>query len=411
MMRKLAILCCASLLGCEGLTTVNGRDPTDLDMAEDLGRLTPDQGQPSPDLSTPERDMMSSDLGPAQDMLMPPIDMFMPPMGPCAGRADGQYCAQELGLAQPKDLIQCAQGAVSSQQECQTACAQGADAATSRCVDDSVEPCFNDPDGVYCGHAIGAAHDPNSLFDCRDKRTVNRQACASWCHVQGGDDVCANNQIDACFDDADGDYCGGYIGSSSNQDSLFLCRGKRTIEVRPCPAGCGDGGSPHRCKEQASRCLTRPPGTFVRGFSACGNGGSHHGIDLGSPLGTQIPSGVAGEVVSVATGHPNCPYNASTGTCPSSCINNFNYVKIKVDGGDPRRAGHDLYVYYLHVNGLAAGIGNGARVSKGQLIAYVGNSGCSSGPHIHLETVSVPSGQRAYLATCNSFDPASIYCP
>jgi len=42
---------------------------------------------------------------------------------------------------------------------------------------------------------------------------------------------------------------------------------------------------------------------------------------------------------------------------------------------------------------------------------YSGNSGRSSGPHIQIETVSVPKGQSGALNTCNSVNPATRDCP
>ena len=68
-------------------------------------------------------------------------------------------------------------------------------------------------------------------------------------------------------------------------------------------------------------------------------------------------------------------------------------------------------MYYLHIDSLAPGVGDGAHLDQGQLIAKSGNSGCSSGPHIHIETASVPKGQNAVLNTCASVDPGSRYCP
>ena len=43
--------------------------------------------------------------------------------------------------------------------------------------------------------------------------------------------------------------------------------------------------------------------------------------------------------------------------------------------------------YYAHLNGYAAGIGNGTRVARGQVIAYNGNTGNAYGgaPHLHFQ--------------------------
>jgi len=115
---------------------------------------------------------------------------------------------------------------------------------------------------------------------------------------------------------------------------------------------------------------------------------------------------MSGTIVSHALGFPNCYNNG----CSSSCWNAFNYVKLKSDCGDPNESGRDFFIYYLHIDSMAPGLGNGAHVDQGQLLAHSGNSGCSSGPHIHIETASVPVGQSAGLSTCNSQNPAAHHC-
>ena len=161
-----------------------------------------------------------------------------------------------------------------------------------------------------------------------------------------------------------------------------------------------------RNNEQALGLELREDATLMAYVFTYGQALGHYGIDLGTPVGTPIYAGIAGTVTSMALGYPNCYNNG----CSQACWNAFNYVKIKSDCGDPNEPGKDFYVYYLHIDGVPGGIKVGTHVDQGQLLAYSGNSGCSSGPHIHIETVSVPQGGQATLSTCNSQSPAIHYC-
>lgn len=84
----------------------------------------------------------------------------------------------------------------------------------------------------------------------------------------------------------------------------------------------------------------------------------HSGIDIGYDYGTPIAAMLPGRVVYSAEygGYGNC-------------------IILEHDTGD-----HTLYA---HCSRLVASYGD--YVSKGDTIAYVGSTGISTGPHLHLE--------------------------
>ena len=83
----------------------------------------------------------------------------------------------------------------------------------------------------------------------------------------------------------------------------------------------------------------------------------HHGVDYAAPAGTPVRA-VADGVVTVKT------RKQADG----------NILKIKHPG--------NLSSGYLHLKGFAKGINVGTKVSQGQVIGYVGNTGYSTGPHL-----------------------------
>ena len=84
----------------------------------------------------------------------------------------------------------------------------------------------------------------------------------------------------------------------------------------------------------------------------------HTGIDIAAAYGVTIRSSAAGTVIY------------------ASWMGGYGNVII-VDHGD------GLSTLYAHQSRLA--VGNGARVSRGQTIGYVGSTGFSTGPHLHYE--------------------------
>ncbi len=100
-----------------------------------------------------------------------------------------------------------------------------------------------------------------------------------------------------------------------------------------------------------------PSGRVTSGFGARW-GTTHYGVDIAAPLGTDIYSPVSGTVVKAgaASGFGNAIY-------------------IQDAAGDVWLFGH-----MRRMN-----VSTGDRVNVGDLIAWVGNEGQSTGPHVHIE--------------------------
>ena len=116
-----------------------------------------------------------------------------------------------------------------------------------------------------------------------------------------------------------------------------------------------------------------------------GGGRLHKGTDIMAPRGTPVHAAVGGTVgwITGLDGNP-----------PS-----YGYM-ISIDGDDGLEHG---YVHLGTQDGppsaaYAPGIGPGTRVERGQLIGYVGNSGCGCVDHLHydIEDPRLPSDDDHY---------------
>lgn len=102
---------------------------------------------------------------------------------PCAIRVDGTWCAALLGLPST-GLLRCASGHSMETIPCPDGCLDRT-GATDACLDDTIDPCFNERDGLYCGRTIGSASRPNDAFRCAYHRTSWTGACAGGCTMTG----------------------------------------------------------------------------------------------------------------------------------------------------------------------------------------------------------------------------------
>jgi len=87
---------------------------------------------------------------------------------------------------------------------------------------------------------------------------------------------------------------------------------------------------------------------------------AHTGVDFGAPTGTRVK----------ATGDATVKFAGWRGGYG-------NLVILQHQNG--------YETYYAHLSGFASGIRAGRSVTQGQVIAYVGSTGASTGPHLHYE--------------------------
>jgi murein DD-endopeptidase MepM/ murein hydrolase activator NlpD len=87
---------------------------------------------------------------------------------------------------------------------------------------------------------------------------------------------------------------------------------------------------------------------------------AHTGVDFGAPTGTRVK----------ATGDATVKFAGRRGGYG-------NLVILRHSNG--------YETYYAHLSRFAAGLRSGRAVTQGQVIAYVGSTGASTGPHLHYE--------------------------
>lgn len=105
----------------------------------------------------------------------------------------------------------------------------------------------------------------------------------------------------------------------------------------------------------------------------------HRGIDISCPVGTQVYAAEAGTVITADDG-----WHGGGGTT------------IFIDHGN------GYYTCYMHLSELKVSVGD--VVTKGQLIALSGNTGRSSGPHLHFGVYSGGSSKEFAVNPSLYFD-------
>ena len=129
-------------------------------------------------------------------------------------------------------------------------------------------------------------------------------------------------------------------------------KGTGSIQISSRSATNSNGGNGTLAWPLSSNKITSPYGTRSRGF--------HSGIDLSAKTGTSVYASAGGKVVLASWyyGYGNC---------------------VVVDHGN------GIKTRYAHLSSYKCKVGD--KVSRGQLIALSGNTGNSTGPHLHFEVI------------------------
>jgi murein DD-endopeptidase MepM/ murein hydrolase activator NlpD len=158
---------------------------------------------------------------------------------------------------------------------------------------------------------------------------------------------------------------GRFSGYRNVLAARFTNRGK-TIEVIRYTDPEGKTAYYHPDGRSVRKMFLRCPLPFMRVTSGYGNrrhpllkfSARHNGIDLAAPRGTRVRATASGIILKAG-------YSKSKG----------RFITI--------RHKNRYVTHYYHLSRFAKGSRRGKRVEQGQIIGYVGNTGWSTGPHLH----------------------------
>ena len=100
---------------------------------------------------------------------------------------------------------------------------------------------------------------------------------------------------------------------------------------------------------------------------------SHHAVDIAMPVGSDVYAARAGTVIDVAS------TNFRGGLDTSLSGAEANLIRILHDDG--------TYAVYAHLNWNTIRVRPGDEVARGEYIADSGNTGFSTGPHLHFAVI------------------------
>lgn len=181
-------------------------------------------------------------------------------------------------------------------------------------------------------------------------------------------DIKRGDKLDVLYDRMETDE--GIPAGYGNVLFAELGLGDRTLKIYRYVDKSGRADYYNAKGESVRKALLRTPingakitsGFGLRSHPILGYSRMHRGVDFGAPIGTPI-------------------YAAGDGT--------VNYVGRKGAYGNYLRIKHTAKyaTAYAHVSRFAKNVKMGGKVKQGQIVAYVGTTGMSTGPHLHYEVL------------------------
>jgi hypothetical protein len=233
----------------------------------------------------------------------------------------------------------------------------------------------------------------SDLMVCVGGQWTVKEACAYGCEEAppGTPDACKPKPVPVCECFVQSAWCGTGAAKEAakmgctipllpehNGDILYCPGGKWTVK-QECPKGCVEApaGTPDTCKSSSDYRLPFDCNT-TRTCSNGNNTSTHTGKDLyaydfAMPTGTTIRAMRGGKVLRVRNvSKPGDPCYSSGS---SSCANLANTVEILHADG--------TVGLYMHLSKGTVAVGQ--TVAQGDILGNSGNSGWSTGPHLHVQ--------------------------
>lgn len=242
--------------------------------------------------------------------------------------------------------------------------------------------------GYYCGGDKVSNADGSTLYKCSGPGpAVVKTKCANGCVVApaGQDDYCKAAAPTCSSTASTGDYCGGDKVDHGDSNTLYRCNGPGPATVKAkCANGCvvAPSGQDDYCKGTSSGGSSEYRAPWTCGYAHTCSNGNHttlhdgkdeYGFDFAMPVGTTLRAMRGGTVLRVRK--VSSPGGACYNGGGSGCANYANTVEVRHSDG--------TVALYMHLSTIS--VYAGQSVSRGSVIGYSGNSGYSTGPHLHVQ--------------------------